>query len=88
MKKYIDKLKEIETLVELSIGTTMTDDKAADIYAITNDLMCMVKKDHKSKSWYCTECSSNEYSSSVSESDINSGKLMCSNCGNDEFVLK
>jgi predicted LPLAT superfamily acyltransferase len=44
MKEYIDKLKEIETLVELSIGTTMTEDKATDIYAVTNDLMCKVKK--------------------------------------------
>lgn len=44
MKEYIDKLKEIETLVELSIGTTMTEEKATDIYAVTNDLMCKVKK--------------------------------------------
>lgn len=44
MKEYIDKLKEIETLVELSIGTTMTEEKATDIYAVTNDLMCNVKK--------------------------------------------
>ena len=44
MKEYIDKLKEIETLVELSIGTTMTEEKAIDIYAVTNDLMCKVKK--------------------------------------------
>jgi hypothetical protein len=44
MKEYIDKLKEIETLVELSIGTTMTEDKAKDIYAVTNDLMFKVKK--------------------------------------------
>jgi hypothetical protein len=44
MKEYIDKLKEIETLVELSIGTTMTEDKATDIYAVTNDLMCKFKK--------------------------------------------
>ena len=44
MEEYIDKLKEIETLVELSIGTTMTEDKATDIYAVTNDLMCKVKK--------------------------------------------
>jgi len=44
MKEYIDKLKEIEALVELSIGTTMTEDKATDIYAVTNDLMCKVKK--------------------------------------------
>jgi hypothetical protein len=43
-KEYIDKLKEIETLVELSIGTTMTEEKAIDIYAITNDLMCKIKK--------------------------------------------
>jgi hypothetical protein len=47
MKEYIDKLKEIETLVELSIGTTMTEDKATDIYAVTNDLMCKVKKLNK-----------------------------------------
>ena len=46
MKDYIDKLKEIETLVELSIGTTMTEQKATDIYSITNDLMCKVKKLH------------------------------------------
>ena len=44
MKEYIDKLKEIETLVELSIGTTMTEERAIDIYAVTNDLMCKVKK--------------------------------------------
>lgn len=44
MKEYIDRLKEIETLVELSIGTTMTEEKATDIYAVTNDLMCKVKK--------------------------------------------
>lgn len=44
MKDYIDKLKEIETLVELSIGSTMTEEKVTDIYALTNDLMCMVKK--------------------------------------------
>ncbi len=44
MKKYIDKLKEIDTLVELSIGATMTEKKAIDIYAITNDLMGMVKQ--------------------------------------------
>ena len=44
MKEYIDKLKEIETLVELSIGTTMTEERATDIYALTNDLMCKVKK--------------------------------------------
>ena len=47
MKDYIDKLKEIEALVELSIGTTMTEQKATDIYAITNDLMCKVKKLNK-----------------------------------------
>lgn len=47
MKDYIDKLKKIETLVELSIGTTMTEEKATDIYAITNDLMCKVKKKNK-----------------------------------------
>jgi hypothetical protein len=44
MKEYIDKLKEIETLVELSIGTTMTEEKATDLYAVTNNLMCKVKK--------------------------------------------
>lgn len=47
MREYIDKLKEIETLVELSIGTTMTEEKATDIYAVTNDLMCKVKKLNK-----------------------------------------
>lgn len=44
MKEYIDKLKEIETIVELSIGTTMTEQKATDIYQITNELMTKVKK--------------------------------------------
>lgn len=44
MKDYIDKLKEIETLVELSIGKELTEEKATDIYAITNDLMCRIKK--------------------------------------------
>lgn len=47
MKYYIDKLKEIETLIELSIGNTMTKQMASDIYAITNDLMCKVKKLNK-----------------------------------------
>jgi hypothetical protein len=51
MKKYIDRLKKIETLVELSIGTVMTEDKVADIYALTNELMCMspTKKPPKAK---------------------------------------
>jgi hypothetical protein len=44
MTEYIDKLKKIETLVELSIGTTMTEETATDIYAVTNDLMCTVGK--------------------------------------------
>lgn len=44
MKKYIDKLKKIYTLVELSIGDVMTEEKATDIYQLTNELMCMVKK--------------------------------------------
>lgn len=44
MKEYIDKLKQIDTLVELSIGTTMTEAKAIDIYAVTNNLMCKMKK--------------------------------------------
>lgn len=48
MKDYIDKLKEIETLVELSIGTIMTQKKAIDIYAITNNLMLKIKKLNKS----------------------------------------
>jgi len=47
IKIYIDKLKEIETLVELSIGTTLTEQKATDIYAITNDLMGMIKNINK-----------------------------------------
>lgn len=44
MKKYIDKLKEIDTLVEFSIGDVMTEEKATEIYGLTNELMCMVKK--------------------------------------------
>lgn len=44
MKKYIDKIKEVESLVESFIGSVMTEPKATDIYAITNDLMCMTKE--------------------------------------------
>ncbi len=47
MKKFIDRLKEIETIVELSIGEKMTEKKATDIYSITNDLMTEVKKLNK-----------------------------------------
>lgn len=48
-KEWITKLKEIETLVELSIDIKMTEEKATDIYAITNDLMCQVKKSKQFK---------------------------------------
>lgn len=43
------RLKEIEILVEQSIGTTMTEDKAVDIYKITNELMSKVKNLNKKK---------------------------------------
>lgn len=41
-KDLITLLKEIETNVELSIGKTMTEDLATDIYALTNELICDV----------------------------------------------
>jgi len=37
--KNLDKLKQIEKLVEQSIGKTMTVDNATDIYRIVNELM-------------------------------------------------
>lgn len=40
------------------------------------------------KHWHCSECSSKEYTDSVSEDDINNGRLSCSNCGNVEFYLR
>ncbi|MFA7307599.1 MAG: hypothetical protein WC026_13105 [Hyphomicrobium sp.] len=46
MKKLIEKLKEIETIVELSIGSEMTENKAMGIYTLTNELMCNLKKLH------------------------------------------
>jgi hypothetical protein len=39
----INKIKEIKTLVDLSIGKTLTDDVAKDIFQITNDLITEVK---------------------------------------------
>jgi len=45
-KDLINKLKEIETLVELSIGQKMTEEKATEIYSITNELMCDIKKNY------------------------------------------
>lgn len=47
MKKYIDKLKEIGTIVELNIGEIMTDDKASEIYQLTGELIYMVKDYNK-----------------------------------------
>lgn len=38
--EVVSKLKEIEALLKLSVGEIMTEDKATDIYAITNELMC------------------------------------------------
>lgn len=43
-KEIITKLKEIEKLVELNINKTLTEDDATEIYGITNDLMCNIKK--------------------------------------------
>jgi hypothetical protein len=40
--KILYLLKSIESLVEKSIHTTMTEEKATDIYAITNELMCLL----------------------------------------------
>jgi hypothetical protein len=40
--RILDLLKSIESLVEKSIHTTMTEEKATDIYAITNELMCLL----------------------------------------------
>lgn len=39
-------------------------------------------------SWICNECGFSDYNLSISESDINSGNLQCSNCGCNEFHLK
>ena len=46
-KNFLTKLKEIETLVELSIGKEMTEDRATDIYALTNELMCDIRNVNK-----------------------------------------
>lgn len=35
--------------------------------------------------WECNSCGFLQYTDSVSESDIHSGILSCSNCGEDEF---
>jgi hypothetical protein len=57
IKEWIDKLKEIETLVDLSINTKMTDSKAADIYQITNELMVKVSSKKKKNLYhYCPYC--------------------------------
>ena len=49
--KILDLLKSIESLVEKSTHTTMTEEKATDIYAITNELVCLLsdKNDVDSK---------------------------------------
>jgi hypothetical protein len=46
MKKLIEKLKEIETIVELNVGKELTESAATDIYALTNELMVELKKIH------------------------------------------
>ena len=38
--------------------------------------------------WICNECGFSDYNLSISELDINSGNLQCSNCGCSEFHLK
>jgi hypothetical protein len=43
IKHTINKIKEIETLVDLSIGKTLTDEVATDIFQITNDLITEAK---------------------------------------------
>lgn len=38
-------------------------------------------------SWECNECGFKDYTDAISEDEIHSGLLSCSNCGGDEFHL-
>ena len=37
--------------------------------------------------WKCNSCDFKDYTDAISEDDIHSGLLQCSNCGGDEFHL-
>ena len=39
------------------------------------------------RSWECNECGFKDYTDVISEDEIHSGLLACSNCGGDEFHL-
>ena len=40
----INKVKEIETIIELNVDGNLTEELATDIYSHTNDLMLDIKK--------------------------------------------
>jgi spermidine/putrescine-binding protein len=44
MKKFIDKLKKIENIVESNTDKILTTDVATNIYEVTNELMADIKK--------------------------------------------
>lgn len=44
MKKIIENLKKIETLIELNIDSNIDDDFASNVYKITNDTLIETKK--------------------------------------------
>jgi transcription elongation factor Elf1 len=39
------------------------------------------------RSWECNSCGFKDYTDAISEDEIHSGLLACSNCGGDEFHL-
>jgi hypothetical protein len=43
--------------------------------------------DKVSCNWVCNECGFPDYNDSMSEDEMHSGLLQCSNCGGDEFHL-
>lgn len=43
-KNLINKVKEIETIIELNVDGNLTEELVADLYFHTNDLMLEIKK--------------------------------------------
>ena len=64
--------------------------KKADEYAEEyhqSELLKLNKSDVSSRSWECNSCGFKDYTDAISEDEIHSGLLACSNCGGDECHL-
>jgi predicted Zn-ribbon and HTH transcriptional regulator len=92
MAKYIEieRPNGIVTIVRSELETG-GEEPLTEHEQIINELYSKVKNLNISgvshRSWECNSCGFKDYTDAISEDEIHSGLLQCSNCGSDEFHL-